>query len=122
MLHAAVTRAFEDDQVADLDRMEELQAVDGGGHQQAAGVTVAGDGAGDVDQVHDGAAEDEPERVRVVRQDDLHHLRRGLGRPACGAVSQLFWHLASMKDFSVSRSSGGSSSSRRERSSETVDS
>ena len=37
---------------------------------------MAGDGAGDVDEVHHGAAEDEPERVRVVRQHDLHHLGR----------------------------------------------
>ena len=70
---------LEDDQVADLDRVQELQAVDRGGDEQAARVAVAGDGAGDVDEVHDRAAEDEPERVGVVRQDDLHHLRRGLG-------------------------------------------
>jgi hypothetical protein len=48
--------------------MQELQAVDGGGHQQRAGVAVTGNRAGDVDQVHHRAAEDEPERVRVVRQ------------------------------------------------------
>src|SRR5690606_7350627 len=46
-------------------------------------VTVAGDGASDVDEVHHRAAEDEAERVGVVRQDDLN----GLGRrvlPAFG--------------------------------------
>ena len=67
VLHTAVTRASQDDQVADLDRMEELQAVDRRRHEQAAGVPVAGDRAGDVDEVHDRAAEDEPERVGVVR-------------------------------------------------------
>ena len=72
---------LEDDQVADLDRVEELQAVDGGGDEQAARVAVTGDGAGDVDEVHDRPAEDVAQRVGVVRQDDLHHLRRGLGRP-----------------------------------------
>ena len=65
---------LENDQVADLDRVEELQAVDRGRHEQRAGVAVAGDRAGDVDEVHDRPAEDEPERVGVVRQDDLHHL------------------------------------------------
>ena len=70
---------LQDDQVADLDRVEELEVVDGGGDQQRAGVAVAGDGAGDVDQVHDGAAQDEPERVGVVGQHDLHHLGGGVG-------------------------------------------
>jgi hypothetical protein len=60
--------------------MEELQPVHGCGHEQAAGVAVAGDGGGDVDEVHDGAAEDESERVGVVRQDDLHHFGGGLRR------------------------------------------
>ncbi len=56
-----------------------MQVVDGGGHEQRARVAVARDRAGDVDEVHHGAAEDEAERVRVVRQDDLHHLGGGLG-------------------------------------------
>ena len=32
---------------------------------------------GDVDEVHHRAAEDVPERVRVVRQHDLHHFGGG---------------------------------------------
>ena len=60
--------------------MEELQIVDGGRDEEAAGVAVARDGAGDVDQVHDRAAQDVAERIGVVRQDDLHHLGRRLGR------------------------------------------
>ena len=51
--------------------MEELQAVDGGGDDALAGVAKGRDGARHVDEVHDGAAEHEPERVRIVRQ---HHL------------------------------------------------
>ena len=70
---------LQDDQVADLDRVQELQAVDRRGDQQAARVAMAGDRAGDVDEVHHRAAEDEPERVGVVRQDDLHHLGGGFG-------------------------------------------
>ena len=70
---------LQDDQVADLDRVEELQVVDGGGDEQRARVAVTGDGAGDVDEVHHRAAEDESERVGVVRQHDLHHFRGGIG-------------------------------------------
>ena len=75
-----VTCDFRMMQIADLDRMQELQVVDGGRDQQAARVPMAGDGAGNVDEVHHGAAEDEPERVRVVRQHDLHHLGLRFGR------------------------------------------
>src|SRR4029079_8069245 len=78
--HAGDVRA-QDDQIADLDRVEELQVVDGGGHQQAARVAMTGDRAGDVDQMHHRAAEDEPERVRVVRQHDLDHLGRRIRGP-----------------------------------------
>jgi len=51
-----------------------MEAVDRGRHEQAARVAVAGDGAGDVDEVHDGAAQDEAERIGVVGQHHLHHL------------------------------------------------
>ena len=72
----------QDDQVADLDRVQELQPVDGGGDDAAARVAMTGNRAGDVDEVHDGAAEHEPERVRVVRQHHLHHLGGGI----CGTL------------------------------------
>ena len=65
----------QDDQVANLDWVEKLQIVDGCRHQQAARMAVAGDRPRDVDQVHDRAAQDEPERVRIVGQDHLHHFR-----------------------------------------------
>jgi len=79
----------EKDQIPDPDRVQELQAVDSGGDEHAARVTVRGDRAGDIDQVHHRTAEDESERIGIVRQNDLHHLghrfRRslgGLGHPA----------------------------------------
>ena len=75
-----VTRDFRMIRSPTLIGVEELQVVDGGGHQQAARVAMAGDRAGDVDQVHHGAAEDEPERVGVVRQHDLNHFGRRLRR------------------------------------------
>ena len=70
----------EDDQVADLDRMEELQPIHGGSDHWCSRVPVRGNRTGDVDQVHDGAAEDEPQRVRIIRQHHLHHLGGGRGR------------------------------------------
>ena len=91
---------LQDDQVADLDRVEELEVVDGRRHQQRAGVAMAGDGAGDVDQVHDGAAEDEPERVRVVGEHDLHHFGGGVGsalRREIHAGSILLRHATRLK-------------------------
>jgi hypothetical protein len=51
--------------------MQELQAVDRGRHHPRAGVPAGGHRPRDVDQVHDRSAEDEPERVGIVRQDDL---------------------------------------------------
>ena len=45
-------RGAQDDEVADLDRVEELQPVHGRGDEQAARVAMRGDRAGDVDQVH----------------------------------------------------------------------
>ncbi len=49
---------------------------------------MAGDRAGDVDEVHDRSAEDVPERVGIVREDDLHHLGRAVRRRA-SAIGQL---------------------------------
>ena len=66
---------LEDDQIADFDRMQKLQTVHGRSDEQAARVPVARNRAGDVDEVHHRAAENVPERVRIVRQDDLHHFR-----------------------------------------------
>ena len=80
MVHDRAHAGVKDDQVADLDRMEELQAVHGRRDEQRPGVPVRGYRAGDVDEVHDRAAEDETQRVGIVRQDDLHHLRFRLGR------------------------------------------
>jgi len=52
---------------------------------------VARDRAGDVDQVHHGAAENEPERIRVVRQQPVPELipERALGL-GCAAGVALF--------------------------------
>ena len=71
---------LQDDQIADFHRIEELQPVDGRRHDQTPRMPMTRDGAGDVDEVHGRAAEQEPERVRVVRQNDLDHLGVGIGR------------------------------------------
>ncbi len=75
--HAGHAR-LEDDQVADLDRMDEVERVDARREGERVGVAVTGDGAGDVDQMHHRAAENEAERIGVVRQDDLDRLGRGV--------------------------------------------
>jgi hypothetical protein len=54
-------------------------------------MAVTRDGAGDIDEMHDRPAENEPERVGVVRQDNLDHFGRGisgsLGREVhCGKL------------------------------------
>ena len=74
-------RRAQNDEIADADGMQELQSINGRGHERPARVAVRRDGARDVDQVHHRPAEDESERVRVVRQDDLHHLGEGVRRP-----------------------------------------
>ncbi len=65
------------DEIADLDRIEKLEAVDRRRHDQFVRVTERGDRGGDIDEVHDGAAEHESHRVCVVRQHDLDHLGGG---------------------------------------------
>jgi len=71
---------FQDDDVAYLDRMEELQAIDRGGDDACARVAIRRHGAGDVDEMHDRAAQHEPEGVRIVRQHDLRHVGRRFSR------------------------------------------
>jgi hypothetical protein len=71
----------ENDEVTDTDRVKELQAIDRGRHQHAAGVAVRRDRSGDVDQVHDGSAEDESEWIRIVRKNDLYHFGQGFRWP-----------------------------------------
>ncbi len=75
---------FEHDEIADFDRVEELEVVHRGRDHRRARVPDARDRPRDVDQVHNGAAQDVAERVRVVRQHHLHHLGRRLGRPLGG--------------------------------------
>ena len=86
----AVTRAFRMIRSPTLIEWRNCRSSTAAVTSRRAGVAVAGDRAGDVDEVHDRAAEDEPERVGVVRQHDLHHLggRVGgaLGRPALRSV------------------------------------
>src|SRR5262245_16370009 len=52
--------------------MDEVERIDTGGEGQRVGVSMTRDGAGDVDEMHHRAAENEPERIGVVRQNDLN--------------------------------------------------
>ena len=72
-----------------LSLMEELEAVDCRRDEQAPRVAMAGNRPGDVDEVHHRAAEDVPERVGIVRQHDLHHLRGAFGGPFGGQHPEL---------------------------------
>jgi hypothetical protein len=71
----------EDDQVPHLDRVQELQPVNGRRDQQASRMAMAGNRPGDVDQMHDRAAQNEAKRVGVIRQDHLDHFRGGFVGP-----------------------------------------
>ena len=69
----------QDDQVAHRDRMQELQVVDGRRHNRHARVAKRRNRARHVDQVHHRAAQDEPQRVGVVGQDDVDGFGEGVG-------------------------------------------
>ena len=59
------------------------------GYYVAVGMAMRGDGAGDVDKMQDAAAEDEAERIRVVRKHGFHHFRpRGADGPALNLVGR----------------------------------
>src|SRR5205807_8843927 len=70
---------LQDDQVANFDRMQELEVVDRGRDEEAPRVTMARDRPGNVDEVHDRTAQDEAQRIGIVGQHDLDHLGGRLG-------------------------------------------
>ena len=68
--HAIHGRA-QDDQLADADRVEKMQAIHGSGDHGPPGVAHSRHGAGQIDQVHDLAAEDVAQAVGIVGQRQL---------------------------------------------------
>jgi hypothetical protein len=73
----AVDGRSEHDQLSDADGMEEVQAVDSRSDAGASRVADGGHGGGKVDQVHDFAAENVAEHVRVIGQGDFRILGDG---------------------------------------------
>jgi hypothetical protein len=57
---------------------EEIEMIRGGGDDKAARVAMASERSGDVNQVHQAAAEEIPEWVRVVGKNNLNHFRLGV--------------------------------------------
>ena len=82
----AVDAGLEGEQVAEVHRLDEVDVVHGGGDDVGARVTIGGHGAGEVDEVHEAAAEQVAQGVGVVGQDDLSHLRLRAGDGARNRV------------------------------------
>ncbi len=57
-----------------MHRLDEVDVIHGRGDDVGARVPIGGDGAGEVDEVHQAAAEQIAKRVGVVGEDDFSHL------------------------------------------------
>ena len=78
----AVDAGLEDEQIADVYGLDEVDVVHRGGDHVGTRVAVGGHGAGEVDEVHQAAAEQVAEGVGIVGQNDLSHLRLRVGYQA----------------------------------------
>ena len=67
----AVDRGAEHDQLADVNRVQEVKAVDRSGDDRPAGVAHGGHGRGEIDQVHDLAAQHVAQTVGIVGKRQL---------------------------------------------------
>ena len=72
-VEGAVDGRAEDDEVADMNGNEEVEVIDRSGDDVALGVAMGGESSGDIDPVHEAAAKEGSERVRIVRHDDFDH-------------------------------------------------
>jgi len=70
------------DDVAQADRRAEIEPVHRNGYHRPVAVAVGGDRRHQIDPVHDGAAQRVAQRIGVIGQDHLQHLRRGIGGPS----------------------------------------
>ena len=90
VLNARFTLARRADELADLDRVNKLHLIDGGGDHGVAGVTHGGDCSGQIDQVHDFAAEEVAERVGIVGQGEFRVVRDRFADEFSGHPAGLF--------------------------------
>jgi hypothetical protein len=78
-IESTVDTGLEYEQVADVDGLDEVDVIHGRGDDVGARVAVGRDGAGDIDEMHETAAEQVAESVGVIGKDDLSHLGLGAG-------------------------------------------
>ena len=81
-VEGAIDAGLENEQIADVHGLDEVDVIHGRGDDVGARVAIGGDGAGEVDEVHEAAAEQIAEGVGVVGEDDLSHLGLGAGNGA----------------------------------------
>ena len=85
-VEGAVDAGLENEQVADVHMLDEVDMIHGRGDDVSARMTICGDGTNDVDEVHEATAEEVSEGVGVVGKDDLGHLGLGACNRADGRV------------------------------------
>jgi hypothetical protein len=82
-MERAINMSFEDDQIAHADGIQKIQMIHRRRNHLAMAMPVRGDCARDVDHVHDSAAKNISEQVRVLRKHKFRHFRaRSADRPA----------------------------------------
>ena len=78
-VEGAIDAGLENEQIADVYGLDEVDVIHGRGDNVGARVAIGGDGAGEIDEVHESAAQQVAKRVGVVGEDDLSHFRLGAG-------------------------------------------
>src|SRR5258706_11032951 len=71
----AIHRRAEDDDVSNANRHEEIEMINGCRSHVLARVPMSSHGACHIDPVHEASAEESIERIGVVGENDLRHLR-----------------------------------------------
>ena len=89
----AVDAGLEGEQIAEVHRLDEVDVVHGRGDDVGARVAIGGHGAGEIDKVHQAAAEQIAQSIGVVGQDNLGHLRLRAGYSAGNRIYFSGTHL-----------------------------
>ena len=74
-MECAIHGGFQDQQITNVHGREKINMVHGCGHHIAARMAVRGEGSGYVNQVHEASAEQIAQRICVIGQNHLCHLR-----------------------------------------------
>ena len=81
-VEGAIDAGLEDEQIADVHGLNEIDVIHRSRDDVGARVAIGGDGAGEIDEVHQATAEEVAERVGVVGEDNLSHFGLGAGHRA----------------------------------------